>query len=361
MANIQQVARAAGVSTATVSRFFAGQSVRSHEAITRAVSLLDYSPSPVARSLKSGRHHAIGVIVPDIANPFFAALVKGIESEARGSGFELILGNSDEDATIESSLVAAISRRADGLIIAPVVEDDAAVAGFIAAGTPAVLVDRDVVSGRGDGNGDESGAPRRTVDRVLVDNAAGAALAVEHLAGLGHRAIAVISGPLDSTPGRARHAGFLTEMARQGLPVSDDLVRFADFREEGGYAAMAELVDLPEPPTAVFVANNLMSIGALRLLNDRHISVPDAISVVGFDDLSFAPLLNPPLTVIRRPDVLQGATAARLLLRRLQAKPGEGLPPERLSLPVELVIRGSTSQIHTSRTSTSRPNPEGTR
>lgn len=346
MANIQQVARAAGVSTATVSRYFAGLSVRSHDAIAHAVALLDYTPSPVARSLKSGRNHAIGVIVPDITNPFFAALVKGIESEARGSGFELILGNSDEDAAIESSLVAAISQRVDGMIIAPVVEDAAAVAGFIAGGSPAVLVDRDIVAGV---VGET--AARQTVDRVLVDNAAGAALAVEHLAGLGHRAIAVISGPLDSTPGRARHAGFLDEMARLRLPMSADLVRIADFREEGGYTSMAELVDLPERPTAVFVANNLMAIGALRLLNDRQIPVPGSVSVIGFDDLSFAPLLNPPLSVIRRPDVLQGATAARLLLRRLLAKPGKEIPPERLSLPVELVIRGSTS----------RPNPEGTR
>ncbi len=350
MANIQQVARLAGVSTATVSRFFAGQTVRSHEAIARAVSLLGYSPSLVARSLKSGRHHAIGVIVPDITNPFFASLVKGIESEARGSGFELILGNSDEDASIEASLVAAISQRVDGLIIAPVVEDDAAVAAFIAAGTPAVLVDREIVSGTTDAGGRNAHA-RRNVDCVLVDNAAGAALAVEHLSSLGHTAIAVISGPLDSTPGRARHAGFLDEMARLGLPMSDDLVRVSDFREAGGYTAMAELVDLPERPTAVFVANNLMAIGALRLLNDRQIPVPGSVSVVGFDDLSFAPLLNPPLTVIRRLDVLQGATAARLLLRRLLAKPGEDIVPERLSLPVELVIRGSTS----------RPNPEGTR
>jgi LacI family transcriptional regulator len=347
VANIQQVARAAGVSTATVSRYFAGLSVRSHEAIAHAVTLLDYTPSPVARSLKSGRHHAIGVIVPDVTNPFFAALVKGIESEARGSGFELILGNSDEDAAIESSLVATISQRVDGLIIAPVVEDDAAVASFIATGSPAVLVDRDVVA-----DGRVATDAPRTVDRVLVDNAAGAALAVEHLAGLGHKAIAVISGPLDSTPGRARHAGFLEEMLRLGLPVRDELVRVADFREEGGYTAMAELVSLTEAPTAVFVANNLMAIGALRLLNDRKIPVPGTISVIGFDDLSFAPLLNPPLSVIRRPDVLQGATAARLLLRRLLAKPGEDILPERLSLPVELVIRGSTSLP---------PNPEGTR
>jgi LacI family transcriptional regulator len=346
VANIQQVARAAGVSTATVSRYFAGQSVRSHEAIAQAVSLLDYTPSPVARSLKSGRNHAIGVIVPDITNPFFAALVKGIESEARGSGFELILGNSDEDADIESSLIAAISQRVDGMIIAPVVEDDAAVAGFIACGSPAVLVDRDVLAG----GAEETTAPQ-TVDRVLVDNAAGAALAVEHLAGLGHTAIAVISGPLYSTPGRARHVGFLEKMAQLGLPISDDHVRVSDFREEGGYSAMAELVDLPNRPTAVFVANNLMAIGALRLLNDRQIPVPGAVSIVGFDDLSLAPLLNPPLSVIRRPDVLQGSTAARLLLRRLLAKPGEEILPERLSLPVELVIRGSTS----------RPNPEGTR
>jgi Transcriptional regulators len=332
MANIQEVARAAGVSTASISRYLAGQKVRSAGAIENAIRELGYSPSVVARSLKSGRHGAIGVIVPDITNPFFAALVKGIDQEARVAGYQVILGNSDEDATQEEALLAALTRRTDGIIMAPLIESDRSLVGLENSRTPVVLVDRDVTMGS-------------RFDRVLVDNLAGSRQAVEHLVGLGHIAIAAISGPLGSTPGRARHEGFLAAMAEYGIPVRDDLIKISDFREEGGYESMSALWRGPSRPTAVFVANNLMTIGALSALHGRSVMVPRDISIVGFDDLSFAPLLNPPLTVIRRPDVEQGATSARLLLERLDREVDEGGEGEsrRITLPVELVVRGSTA------------------
>jgi LacI family transcriptional regulator len=337
MVNIREVARAAGVSTATVSRYFAGQTVRNHETISRTVADLGYLPSPLARSLKSGRHHAIGVIVPDIANPFFAGLVKGIEAEARSRGYEIILGNTDEDARHERALVASIAQRSDGLIIAPVLAETSSLFRLGDLDIPLVLVDRDVL-------------PDASVDRVLVDNEAGAALAVDHLVSLGHERIGFISGPLDSTPGRGRYEGFLQALRQHGLDAGAEYgaeyIRVGDFREEGGYRAMTELLALPDRrrPTAVFGASNLLTLGALRALNDHGVSVPGQLSVIGFDDLSFAPLLNPPLTVIRRPEIEQGATAARLLFGRLGRDAGaEPLPGQRISLPVELVVRGSTA------------------
>jgi LacI family transcriptional regulator len=333
MTNIQEVARAAGVSTATVSRFLSGQPVRSGEAIQRAVQTLGYSPSVVARSLKSGRHGSIGVIVPDITNPFFSALVKGINQEARAAGYQVILGNSDEDAPQEEALLAALTPRTDGIIIAPLVEGDLSLVGLEESLTPVVLVDRDITF-----------ATR--FDRVLVDNLSGARQAVEHLAALGHRAIAHIGGPLGSTPGRARHEGFVASMEEMGLPVRQDLIRTSDFREEGGRESMIHLWNQPNRPTAVFVANNLMTIGALNALHDLGVRVPDDISIVGFDDLALAGLLNPPLTVIRRPDIEQGAASARLLLARLEQDldSAESLArSHRITLPVQLVVRGSTA------------------
>lgn len=330
MANIQEVAQAAGVSTASVSRYLAGASVRSGAAIARAIDELGYLPSVVARSLRSGRHGSIGVIVPDFTNPFFSALVKGIEQETRVAGYQVLLGNSDEDAHQEDALLAALSQRVDGLIMAPLVEEGRSVLGLAQITMPVVLVDRDVHSSS-------------NFDRVLVDNLSGARQAVEHLVSLGHTRIAFIGGPLHSTPGRARHEGFVSAMTEQGLVIDEGLVRASDFRENGGYSTMRDIWSSGNRPTAVFVANNLMTIGALNALNDLRVSVPNDVSIVGFDDLSFAALLNPPLTVIRRPDIEQGSTAAQLLLARISGR--EEAEPQSVTLPVELVVRGSTAQV----------------
>lgn len=335
MVNISDVARAAGVSTASVTRHLAGQRIRSADEVSRAIEQLGYRPSAVARSLRSGRHHSIGVIVPDISNPFFAALVKGIEREVRPHGLQVILGNSDEDAAREESLVRELSQRTDGLIMAPLSENDEIPNLLSEAGLPLVFVDRETASGP-------------DVDRVLVDNAAGVHAAVDHLVGLGHTRIATISGRLDSTPGRHRHEAFLAATAGHGLSLDDDLVRLGDFREESGRVEMAALWDLPRRPTAVVVANNLMTAGALLALGELGVDVPRDLSLVGFDDLPLAALLDPPLTVVSRPDVEEGAAAARLLVERLTAT--DAPPTAHQVLPVELVVRGSTSA----------PRPEGT-
>lgn len=328
MATIQDVATAAGVSTASVSRYLAGQTVRSAVDIARAVDELGYQPNVSARNLRTGRHAAVGVIVPDVTNPFFAALIKGVEQEARTAGLQILLGNSDEDLAQENALIAELSQRTDGIIIAPLVEDGRSAEDVARLRLPVVFVDRE-------------SRERRDVDRVMVDNLEGTRLAVAHLAALGHERIAFIGGPLTSTPGRERHAGFCASMAAHRLPVDDSLVVIADFRETGGHDAMCGLWRRTTRPTAVFIANNLMTIGALRALDELNARVPDDISVIGFDDLSFASLLRPPLTVVRRPEVEQGASAARLLLERIGAEPGA--PAVTLTLPVELVVRGSTA------------------
>ncbi|MCW2818732.1 MAG: hypothetical protein JWR42_1519, partial [Marmoricola sp.] len=224
MVNIQEVARVAGVSTASVSRYLAGQRIRRATEVQAAIDALDYHPSQVARSLKSGRHDSVGVIVPDITNPYFAALVKGIERELRSQGLQVILGNSDEDADRERALVEALSQRTDGIIMAPFAEDDEAPAKLARAGIPLVLVDRETTTGP-------------ELDRVLVDNHAGVEQAVDHLVELGHTRIGAISGPLVSSPGRSRHEAFLASLERHGLTVDDTVLRVSDFRESGGHRA----------------------------------------------------------------------------------------------------------------------------
>lgn len=328
MVNIHDVAKAAGVSTASVTRFLAGQRTRSEDAVRRAIDELGYRPSQVARSLKTGRHHSIGVIVPDVSNPFFSTLVKGIEREIRPLGYQVILGNSDEDADREASLVRELTQRTDGIIMAPLTENDRIPHELMDAGISLVFVDREISSGP-------------DVDRVLVDNTDGVRQAVDHLVALGHTRIATISGRLDSTPGRLRFEAFLEALVAHDLEVDEALVRVGDFRESSGREQMAALWALPQRPTAVFVANNLMTTGALVQLADLGVRIPDDVSVVGFDDLPLATLLAPPLTVIARPELEQGMAAARLLMERLGAV--EPPPATRLVLPVDLVVRGSTS------------------
>lgn len=334
MATIRDVARAAGVSTATVSRYLAGTRVRTADAITQAIERLGYQPSDLARALRSGRHGSIALIVPDVSNPFFAAVAKGVENEARAAGLRVLLGNSNEDAQLEDELVDALAKSADGLILAPVVEEGRSESTLLNLDAPVVLVDRQVH--------DEDG-----FDRVMADNAGGIRLAVDHLVALGHTRIATISGPLYSTPGRARHEAFVASTAAHGLTVPAEYLEFGDFREEGGRAAAARLLGLRRPPTAIVVANNLMTFGALHALQIAGTRVPADVSVIGFDDHALAPLLQPPLTVIRRDEEAQGAYAAELLLRRISGDAPE-TGHQALTLPVELVVRESTA----------RPRPE---
>lgn len=326
VATIVTVAAAAGVSTASVSRFLRGDSVRAADAIRAAIRRLDYRPTFAARALRLGVHYAIGMIVPDITNPYFAALAKGVEEVFRATPYRVFLSNTDEQTAIESAVLHDVAHRVDGIILAPAVENEDAPLAIKRSHMPIVLVDRDTSD--------------QSLDCVLVDNEGGAVRAAAYLHDLGHRRIAIIGGPLANTPGRARHDGFIAALAARGLVVPEPYRAVADFRESGGDAAMRRLMALPTPPTAVFSANNAMTVGALKALVRRGLRAGRDVSLIGFDDLDLAPLLDPPLTVIDRSAEEQGAAAARLLLRRL-ADPASDAPAERIVLPTWLVVRGS--------------------
>lgn len=327
MPNIQDVAKRAGVSPATVSRYLRGQRVRSEEAIRAAIKGYGYWPTAAARSLRSGVHYAIAVVVPDITNPFFAALVKGIESVFQAGPYSVLLANTDESSELEDTLLADLVRRVDGIILAPATEQDQTPVHVREAGLPVVFVDREL-------KGEQ-------FDSVLVDNAEGGRLAARHLLSLAHERIAIISGPLNTTPGRGRFEGFVAELADNGLEVMEEYCIVSDFRERGGHDAMLRLLASSERPTAVFSANNVMTVGALRALHSMRVQVPGEISLIGFDDLDLANVLRPPLTIINRPMEQQGVLAARLLLTRLIDRNVD--EPQRVVLPVELIERGSTA------------------
>lgn len=337
---ISDVADQAGVSASTVSRHVNGDTVRHAERIEAAIAALGFRPSRAARSLRSGRTGAVALVVPDITNPFFAAVVHGAEAASAAEGFTVFLSNTEESPERETEVLEDVLGRVDGIILAPASEDDENPDMVRRAGVPLVFIDREI--------------SRSAVefDTVLVDNRGGARAAVEHLVGLGHRDIAIISGPLDSTPGRERYEGFVAAMESADLPLPDGYLAFGGFKERGAHQAMLRLLGQGRPPTAVFVANNLMTIGALHAVRDLAVPVPEHLSIVGFDDHVFADLIAPPLTVVSRPMEEQGTLAMRLLLNRLAGR-GDAAP-RRIVLDTSLIVRGSTA-------APGRPNPRGSR
>lgn len=322
---ITDVAKRVGVSVATISRYLSGFTVRNAEDIREAISELNYRPSAAARNLKSGRTGIIAIVVPDITNPFFAAIVEGAES-AVGDDRMVLLVNTGAIREREEKALSQLFGRVDGVIMAPSTEEQHAPAFFSQFGLPIVFVDRVTQDGE-------------RFSSVLAENAKGAELATGHLISHGHSKIAMISGPNSATPGRKRADGYRQAMKKAKIEVIDDFFIESDFTEAGGNLAMKQLLSLPTPPTAVFAANNLMTIGALHALREAVVSVPSEISIIGFDDHDFADLIDPPITVISRDARLQGSKAMELMIKQLSD--GSATQPEHSMVDVFLVERGS--------------------
>jgi LacI family transcriptional regulator len=327
---IKHVAERAGVSTATVSRVLAGGSgVRREliDSVQEAVRLLDYHPNRVARNLRVRATRTIGLIIPDIQNPFFTSVVRGIEDVLQGDGYTLLLGNTDDNQERERIYLSTL--HAEGVAGIILVTSDGRTPEFrrlLKAKVPLVVIDR-VPAGL-------------NVDAVTVANLEGAREATAHLIDLGHRRIGFIGGPAHLSTASERQAGYEEALraAGAGYAPTPELIKYGDFRQTGGYQAMRELLAIPEPPTAVFIANNLMTLGALQAIHERGLSIPDDIGIISFDDMSWATSLQPPLTAVAQPTYELGATAAELLLARMR---DPERPVRRVVLNTELMIRAS--------------------
>jgi DNA-binding LacI/PurR family transcriptional regulator len=331
MASLQEVAQRARVSIATVSRVLN----KSHKVVpeTRAAveqALLDlgYRPSRVARRLRmnSGRAHLVGLIIPDIQNPFYAEIARGVEDVAYANEYALILCNSDERLDKERFYLDVMRAEwVDGIVLPPFDDTDAGVVEMVKTGIPVVCVDRS--------------HGRVKTDLVEVDNYQGALEAVRHLIERKHKSIALIEGRTQVSTSRERRRGYLDALAEQGITPRKELMRAGDFKQESGRILTNELLDLRRPPTALFVCNNLMTVGALGALHQRSVRVPAEVAVVGFDDLPWAEALDPPPTVVRQPAYEVGRQAMELLLKRIM-EPNR--PAVTVRLRPELVIRKST-------------------
>jgi LacI family transcriptional regulator len=330
-ASIRDVAARAGVSVTTVSHTLNGTRFVSDEAkakVHEAAHALGYVPSEVARGLKHNTTRTLGMLVPNNSNPYFAEIIRGVEHHCYGAGYSLLLCNSNDDPQQQADHLRVLAeRRVDGIVLVASGDDDSIVAGCKDLRLPLVLVDREIDA--------------IAVDLIEVDHAAGGELATAHLLSLGHARVACIVGPADLRPSQQREAGWRRALAGAGIaPRADEIVR-GDFGPESGAAAMRRLLQSPQRPTAVFVCNDMMAIGALHAAHEAGIAVPEELAIVGFDDIELAAYTSPPLTTVAQPKEAIGTGAAGLLLERLREGRSE---PRRAILQPELHRRASTAR-----------------
>jgi LacI family transcriptional regulator len=329
VATISEVARRAGVSAATVSRVLNGRTDVSRDLAGRvhtAVQELGYRPNGVARNLRRQATMVWGLIISDIGNPFFTSVVRGVEDAAHAAGYSLVLCNSDDELAKEQRYIdIALAEQLAGVIISPASEPATDLSALVERAIPVVAVDRRV--------------GRLDVDTVLVDNLSGARLATEHLMDSGCARIACITGPTQTTTAAERLQGFRQAHDTAGRDVDPDLVVLENFKEDGGYHGAQRLLDSPTAPDGLFVANNLMTVGALEALMDAGVQIPADMLLVGFDDIPWARLTRPRLTTVNQPMYDMGREAGRLLTARIA---GDTSLPRTVVLPPNLQIRDSS-------------------
>jgi LacI family transcriptional regulator len=328
-ATLRDVARVAAVHPGTVSRALNPETRRlvneeTAQRVLEAAEALGYRPNPIARGLKTNRSYTIGVLVPDLTNPLFPPIVRGIQDRLEAAGYTPLIANTDNDRERErNDFEAMLARQVDGVITATARLDHVMLDEMTAAGLPIVLVNRRLEDGE--------------LPSATADDREGVRLAVAHLVELGHTRIAYAGGPLEVSTGHLRHAGFVAAMAHAGLAPT--LVRSgAAFTEPEGRRLCQEIVG--SGATAVVAGNDLMALGCYDVLAERGLSCPDDISVVGFNAMPFSERFNPPLTTIGIPHYEIGSAAADLLLERLQEPAG---PVRHVVLPPTLVVRGSAA------------------
>jgi LacI family transcriptional regulator len=333
--NIQAVARLANVSIATVSRVINNQGgVRrvTEERILKAINELGYIRSAAARTMKRKDTHTIGVIVPDIKNPFFPLVMAGIEQKARENKYFTILSSTNESPIVEEEIVKNfIERGVDGVIITTANENGDHLKLLQEQGIPIVAVDRSIKNFE--------------VDTVLVDNVKGSYQAIQHLILQGHEKIAIICGPQNTTPGLERFLGYKKALQDYKIPFNERYVIQGDFGEQSGFLATRELYEREDKPTAIFSSNNLMTIGCVKALEDLKWKLGREVSFIGFDDVDIATFLNPKLSVVARPMNALGEIAFQLLHERINFK--ETLPKREYLLSPELKIRESCRLVNT--------------
>jgi len=330
MATLLDVARRAGVSTATVSRALtdSGSAVtpQTRQRVLDAAEALGYQPNRLPGYLRARFVPTIGFVVSDIGNPFYTAIARGCEDVIGPRGYSITLSSTDEDHAREAKRLRDLAaERVAGVIVTPDGEPSAELHALINAGVAVVSLDR---------------IPGVHVDLVGVDNEHASFEGVSHLIREGHRRIGIVAGPEMINAAKDREAGYRRALREARIAFDPSLLLRGDLREDGGYRRALEFFAQEHRPTAIFSINNLTTIGVLRAARNRGLRIPDDVSIVGFDDIPTGDLLTPPLTVVAQPTYFIGAKAAELLLRRIDAPDA---PVTEAVLSCSLIVRGSTA------------------
>jgi len=328
---IRDVAKAAGVHSSTVSRVINGNpniSQDTAERVFSAIKQLGYTPNALARSLKTKKIQTLGMLIPDIANPFFAGLARGVEDTANQYGYNVILCNTDDCLEKEKTYLRLLEeRRVEGLILATAKIRDKSVIELEKRRFPYILLSRNI-----------KGLQENSIS---VDDIAGGYLAAQYLVSLGHRNIGHITGPFNTTAALDRIKGYKKALQHFGVPFNKQYIGEGDFKIKGGYQVMNQFLKLENPPTAIFTANDLLAVGAIEAIRENGYEVPSDFSIVGFDDIRLASYLSPPLTTIRQPMIEMGSLAITKLLERIEHK----LSHQNVLIKPELIKRKSCRSI----------------
>jgi LacI family transcriptional regulator len=327
---LHEVAQRAGVSAMTVSRVVNGRGrvdSETRQRVEEAIQALDYVPNRIARGLISQKTQTIGIIVPDIVNPFFAPVVRGAESAARKAGYRILLCNSEGDLRLEREYIEdLVAHRVEGLLLAPANDRSrSSILSLLRGGFPLVLIDRAL--------------PDADCDLIVSDNVQGARRLIEHLIAVGHREIAHVSDAEDTSTGRERLRGYREALEAAGIPFQLELVIRTTVDRIGGYRAAQEILARDPLPTAIFAVNNMTAVGTMEALRERSLSVPKDMGLVCFDDVEHLAVLSPILTVIDQPAETFGSLGVQLLLERMTGKANSR--PRRIILQTDLIVRQS--------------------
>jgi len=312
MANMKDIAKMAGVSVVTVSRVVnnsANVGDETRKKVQKAIKELNYKPSRVAKRLRStvASGNLLGVLIPDIQNPFYIDVLNGIEEIAYKNNYALIMCNFNQDEEKQAKYIDMLMAEAvDGMIVAPVNAEDEKIINVIESGLPIVCVDR----GLKDVDVD--------VDVVLVDNKRGAFLAVEHIIKSGYKRIAYISGKPAIPSSKQREEGYISALNKYGIKIDKSIIKYGDSSHKSGVTLSNELLNSINPPDAIFTGNNLITLGALETIHKMGLKIPEEIAIVGFDDMYWSNSLNPPLTAVRQPAHEIGKRAIELLIQRIE-------------------------------------------
>ncbi|OPA75202.1 LacI family transcriptional regulator [Paenibacillus selenitireducens] len=332
MATIYDIAREAGVSIATVSKVMnqTGRiSDKTRKHVLDIMKKSDYQPSVVASALTKKRTYTLGLLIPDLANPFFAEVARSIEDSAQLLGYNLVISSTDNELSKEERYVNVLrQKRVDGIILATGARSDSIVKQLLKQKLPIAVIAREM--------------PSFVVDTVLVDDFLGGYLATSHLIELGHRRIAVIAEDLGVMSSRERVRGYKQALEESGIAYEDRLVVVSPFHVQGGKETATELLRGPLKPTAIFACNDLLAIGVVQAVREQGMSVPQDVSVVGFDNTLLATIIDPSLTTVAQPIQEMGRQIVQLITQEIDgSKPNK----QRLVLLPELVIRNSTTKI----------------